>query len=141
MATVYKNIGQHISVMVNPDSHRIGYTYFKVYNNSDYRKATKVVRILFTEPDFLYHHDGLLLWKLNSSQKKLLMQILQSPSLKFKGHTFWDVAKFEWNSEYFEEMFDVDIYFSGGYDEQYKDVVGYVASTLEMPDYTKLIIK
>ena len=141
MATVYKSTEKNCSVAVNPDSNRIGFAYFKFYNSSNFRNATKVVRILFTKPDFVYHRDGLRLWELNSGEKKLLIEVLKSPSNRFKGHTIWDAAKFEWNSEYFEEMFDVDIYFAGGYDEKYKGVAGYVPSTLEMPDYTQLDIK
>jgi hypothetical protein len=140
MATIYKNKEYGVLVAVNPDSRRIGIPYFKFYNNSNYNKADSVIRILFTEPDYIVHKDGKKLWNLNSSDKRLLMQILQEESKQYKGITNWDAAKFNWNYEYLEEMLDFEKYFDGEYDKQYKDVVGYIKSDLEIPDYTQIEI-
>lgn len=38
MATVLRDTENNICITVNPDSGRIGYPYFKFFNNSDYMK-------------------------------------------------------------------------------------------------------
>ena len=69
MATIYKSKEYGICVAVNPDSNRNGLPYFKFYNDSDFRKAEKVIRIMFKEPDYVVHKDGKKLWKVNSGEK------------------------------------------------------------------------
>lgn len=140
MATIYKSKEYGVLVAVNPDSRRIGIPYFKFYNNSNYNKADSIIRILFTKPDYIIHKDGKKLWKLNSSDKKLLMEIMNEESKQYKGFSNWEAAKFNWNYEYLEEMIDIEEYFYGDCDEKYSDTVGYIKSDLEMPDYTKLEI-
>lgn len=141
MATVYKNKEEDVTVAVNPDSNRIGNPYFKFFNNSDFRKADSVIRITFDNSDYIIYKDGKRLWKLNTQEKKLLIKILRDESKQYKGFTNWEAAKFNWNYEYFEEMFDFEKYFNGEYDEEYKDDPSYVSSKLKMPDYTKLNIQ
>ena len=65
MATIYKSLEYGILVAVNPDSKRSGNPYFKFYNNVNYNKATKVIRILFNKADYVVHRDKIELWKLN----------------------------------------------------------------------------
>lgn len=138
MATVYKSREYSILIAVTPDSSRAGNPYFKFLNNSNYLNADKIIRILFHKPDYVIHKDGKELWELNNKDKKLLMQILKQRSKKYKEYTNWDAAKFDWNCEYLEEMLDIEDYFNGNYDEEYKHDAGYIKSDLEMPDYTKI---
>lgn len=137
MATIYKSKEYGIGVSVNPDSHRSG-SYFKFYNNPDYRRATKLIRITFKRIDYLIHPDSKELWKLNSKDKKLLIKILKQESGQHDGYSNWDIAKYDWNCEYLEEQLNMKKYFDGYYDEMYADNPGYVPSTLKMPDYSKL---
>ena len=138
MATVFKNKKQNVSIIVNPDSNRSGNPYFKFVNNSNFRNADKLIRIMFNKPDYVIHHDGKDLWKLNSKEKKLLITIMNKESSKYKGYTNWQAAKFDWNYEYFEEDWDIDDYFAGKYDNKFGSESGYVSSTLSMPDYLQL---
>jgi hypothetical protein len=115
--------------------------YFKFFNSSDYKKATAVISILFNKPDYVYHKDGKQLWKLNSKEKKLLIKTLKEESGHFSGYTNWDIAKYDWNREYFEEPLNMEKYFNGDYDDIYKNEPSYVPSTLKMPDYTKLNVE
>jgi hypothetical protein len=138
MSTIYKSKEYGIGVSVNPDSKRSGNPYFKFYNSSDYLSATKIIRIMFNKPDYIIHNNGKELWKLNSKEKKLLMDVLHMPSKRYRGRTNWEAAKFDWNYEYLEEMIDIDEYFNGDYDELYKNNPGYVNSTLSIPNYTNL---
>lgn len=138
MATIYKSTEYGIMVAVNPDSNRNGNPYFKFYNSSNYRKATKVIRVLFKEPDYVIHSDNMDLWKITSKEVKLLIDILNKPSTRYKPHSNWVAAKFDWNYEYLEELLDINDYVKGLYDDKYKNNPGYVPSTLKMPDYTKL---
>jgi hypothetical protein len=140
MTTIYKDRQYGIMVAVNPDSNRNGLSYFKFYNNCSYEKATHVIRITFKEVNYIIHKDGKKLWKLNSSEKKLLAKVLKQESGKFNGYTNWDIAKYEWNVEYFEEIMNIEKYFNGEYDDIYKNNPGYVSHDLKMPDYTKLNI-
>lgn len=141
MATIYKSKEYGVCVAVNPDSGRSGNPYFKFFNNSDFRKATKIIRILFKKPDYVVHKDGKQLWKLNTKEKKLLIEILNTESKQYKGYTNWEAAKFNWNYEYMEELLDIEEYYAGNYDELYKNNPGYVPSTLKMPDYNKLNVE
>jgi hypothetical protein len=137
MATVYRNEKHNVSVAINPDSNRIGGAYFKFYNSTDYKKATKVIRILFNEPKYV-EHDGKELWELNSHEKKLLINCLKDRYRKYKyiNCTVWDATKFDWNFEYLGLDLELEEYLNGEYDERYKNNPSYVPSTLEMPDYT-----
>lgn len=141
MATVHRDFKNNVSVAVNPDSNRIGDPYFKFYNNTDYRKADSVIRLMFFAPRWTYHQtDGKELWKLNSQEKKLLMECLASPSKKYKINdcTVWDATKFDWNYEYLGIDIEIDEYLKGSYDKLYSDNPSYVPSTLDSPDYTSL---
>lgn len=138
MATIFKNKEQNISVVVNPDSNRSGNPYFKFVNNSNFRNADKIIRILFNRPDYVIHHDGKELWELNSKEKKLLIAVMNKESSKYRGYTNWQAAKFDWNYEYFEEDWNIDDYFAGKYDKDFEINPGFIVSTLKMPDYTKI---
>ena len=138
MAIVFKSREYSILIAVNPDSHRQGDPYFKFLNNSNYQRATKIIRILFNRCDYVIHNDGKELWHLSNKDKKLLIEILNKRSTKYKDYTNWEAAKFDWNLEYLEEMLDIDEYYKGNYDDKYRDDKGYIISTLKMPDYMNL---
>ena len=138
MATICRSREYGISVAVNPDSKRSGNPYFKFYNNVSYSSATKVVRVLFKKPDFVVHKDRMDLWKLNTKEKKILIEILKKESDMYDGYTNWDIAKYQWSIEYLEESLNICKYFNGEYDDIYKNNPGYLPSTLKMPDYTKI---
>lgn len=142
MTSVFKGGDYGVYIAVNPDSNRTGVRYFKYYNASAEQKADSVIRILFDKPGYTVHAgDGKKLWKINHDDKKLLIKILNMKCKKYKGKTYWDAAKFEWNYEYLEEMIGPEEYFNGEYDVLYADNPGYVPSTLEMPDYMKIEVK
>lgn len=140
MATVLRDTENNICITVNPDSGRIGDPYFKFFNNSDYTKATHVIRILFKTANYAVHKDGKKLWKLNHKDKKLLVTSLNKLSRKYKntGATVWDAVKFDWNFEYLQLDIEMDEYLAGEYDEMYKNEPSYVPSTYKMPDYMQL---
>ena len=138
MATIYKSVEYGIGASVNPDSKRSGNAYFKFYNNAEFLKATKIIRILFKKPDYAVRRDGKQLWKLNSKEKKLLIKILKQESVRYDGYTNWDIAKYDWNCEYLEEQLNMKKYFNGEYEDTYSNNPGYVPFDLKMPDYTKI---
>lgn len=138
MATVYRNEKYGICVAVNPDSGRIGDSYFKYYNASSYGKATHVIRILFNRPDYVVHKDDKQLWEINFYDKKILIKALKSPSQYYPEITTWEGAKFDWNREYLEVPLMLNKYLKGEYDEMYKDNPGYVSSKLKMPNYKEI---
>ena len=138
MATIYKSKEYGIGVAVNPDSRRSGNSYFKFYNNPELPKATKIIRILFKNPDYIIHHDEKQLWKLNSKEKKLLIKVLKEESVRYDGYTNWDIAKYDWNCEYLEEQLNMKKYFNGDYENIYSENPGYVPFDLKMPDYSKI---
>lgn len=127
-------------VAVNPDSGRVGDAYFKFCNKSDYTAATKLIRIFFKKADYTIHCDGKELWKLTNKEKKLLMQILKATSKRYKPYTNWDIAKYLWNCEYLQLDLDIDDYFGGVYDDEFKDRPSYVSSEQEIPNYMNLPI-
>ena len=141
MASVCKSQEYGIMVAVTPDSNRVGVSYFKFLDAPSYGKAKREIRILFNSPDYVYHKDGKKLWKLNSSDKKTLIKILDAESDDFSGYTNWEIAKYMWNREYLEVSLNIEKYFNGEYDDEYKDIQSYVPHDLKRPDYNKLNIK
>lgn len=141
MATIFKNKEIGVILAVHPDSTKISGPYFKFANNPNYVQADKIIRILFNKCGYVVHHDGKELWRLNSSEKKELVKILNMPYKANKNYTNWQIAKYEWNYEYLENNLDLEDYYNGVYDETYKDDPSYVPSTLEMPNYLDLVVK
>lgn len=82
MSTVCRDNQNNVSIAVNPDSERQGYPYFKFYNSVYYGDAAKVVRILFNSADYVDNKNAedQKLWKLSHNEKKLLKELLSSPS-------------------------------------------------------------
>ena len=135
ISTIYKSKEENIAITINPDTNRNGIPYFKVLNASHPVYAKSSVRILFNEPDYIISEGEETVWKFNTA---LLTNILNRESKLYIGITNWEAAKFMWNWEYFDSMFDIKKYFNGDYDEEYKDEPSYVPSILKIPDYTKL---
>lgn len=140
MATVHRDAQCGILIQVNPSKSRIGERYFKFYNSSSYSSATKIIRISFDSPKYIFHvnEDGKEDWILNSKEKKLLVNILNKPSNSYPDYSVWEVAKFNWNNEALKNQIAFPLYQSGFYDNDLKDDPNYVASFLAIPDYTKL---
>lgn len=76
MSTVFRK--EKTLCTVNPGFGRIGYSCFKLYNSNSLRTATKVARIKFLEPKYVFHKDenGLKPWIFNSKEKELLIKYL-----------------------------------------------------------------
>lgn len=78
--------------------------YFKVYNNSDYTKATHCIRISMLEPKYYYHQaDNKKQLILNNSDKELLIKILLSkPTLNSYSYcnTVWEALCVSLESRY-----------------------------------------
>lgn len=65
--------------------------YFKVYNNINPNKATKVARIKFRKPEYIiYDNNKINNWFLNSIEKRALMRILINQSILYPDRTVWD---------------------------------------------------
>lgn len=95
-ASIYKNnndkysitidlgVGREMAFLLNP--------YMKLYNSSDFKKATKIARIdLITGRSII--HEGLPLLKINSSIIKWLIAVLttkESSNKKYSGMLVYD---------------------------------------------------
>ena len=112
MSTVCRDNKNNVSIAVNPDSERQGHPYFKFYNNVYYGDAAKVVRILFNSADYVENKNAedQKLWKLSHKEKKLLKELLSSPSAEYSDMTIWEACKFEWNFEYLEQSINLNKY-------------------------------
>ncbi len=132
MAHVYTDDNLNISIQVNRNEGRTG-SYFKLYNHKEYRKASKVARIDFRNPEYIYHvhHDGKKDWALNSHERAKLLEILNMKI--FHGETVWKMLILNFNLE-------------GGlnYNESMKNKMkkliypNHLPIDLPIPDYTKL---
>lgn len=81
--SIYKDQRNNILIFCRPSDKKVygRKAYFKVYNSSEQRKAKKVARICFYEPKYVIHPndpDGCSQWFLNSSEIKVLINILKS---------------------------------------------------------------
>ena len=69
---VFKSPKMTIGVFPS-DNRNYGYqAYFKVYNNENYKKATKIARIHFMNPSYEMHSNQH--WPLNTTEKKMLIK-------------------------------------------------------------------
>lgn len=138
---------------VNPDNHRVGDPYFKVYNGTSQQISTSLARISFLSASYIIHSnsDGKEQWILNSKEKKRLDKFLRSKSVRSElSISVWNHMKYLWNMEmnifndsdqFDPETFrsEEDAYMNGFYDTEINlSNPSYLASTLTQPDYTKL---
>ena len=101
MATVYTDeVNKHVC-QVNPDRNRQGLEYFKLYNNVNWSKATKVARIEFRKPNYVLHtnKDGKENWKLNNREKIALIKALKMDSEDYPGYSNYQAAIIHFNRE------------------------------------------
>lgn len=92
---VYSNNDYNMSLVINlyfKDIIIDGNEYFKVYNNINPNKATKVARIKFRKPEYIIYdnNNGIENWFLNSIEKRSLMRILISPSSLYPDRIVWN---------------------------------------------------
>ena len=55
MSTVSRSSNMFIAV--NPDNHRVGDEYFKLYNANILNNADKLIRIQFRKPRYVFHKN------------------------------------------------------------------------------------
>ena len=85
--TIYKS--SIMSVGCFPDSGR-SYgddAYFKVFNNTDYKRASKITRVRFKSPTYVIHLNQV--WDLNSKERKMLINILNT---RYTGGVYEDAS-------------------------------------------------
>lgn len=110
--------------------------YFKYYNSFSYRKADGVARISLTEPKYLEYEnkDDKKTWKLNSSEKKELVELMNKPSKSRAGFTNWQVTLIQYNFDNF--FIDPEDTINGTFDkEEYPDAFDI---DYPMPNYLEL---
>lgn len=138
-----------LSIQINIDENRHGLPYFKVYNNFQYSKATKMQRIAFKSASYIVHrnNNGKDPWYLTMSQRKTLMTILESRPFYNKTFTLWQRMIITYNSDKFqlneEDTMNCTVANYHSFIRQYT-ALGYLhlidvlPIDLPMPDYTKL---
>lgn len=101
MATIGWDEREGILLQVNPVEGYIGGDYFKLFNAVDERRASKVARINFTAPLYTIHarkwNRGKDYWWLNSREKKVLIEFLESTNTDHPEYTNWQYAILEFN--------------------------------------------
>lgn len=136
MATIYWDKKGRFCISVNPNPNRIGDEYFKLFNSSSVRTATKVARISFKAAKYIHHtnSDGKDDWILNSKEKKYLVKALQKQAkMPYAQYTNWQKAILLFNEEKHLDQ-----------EKTLKNLLPkpkypkYLPFNLEMPDYTKL---
>ena len=98
MAKVYSDKKTNISIQVNRSERRHG-CYFKLYNNKNYARASKVARIDLKNPRYIYRFngDGKKDWNMNSKEKELLINLLKTKLPT--GNTLWEEIIITYNRE------------------------------------------
>lgn len=136
MATVATSRDPELRIQVNPDPHRKGVPYFKVFNTSKLKAGeSKVCRLHFKDSGMEFHNDGYVNWKITNKDIKLIRNFLQKNHKKDSQYNIWQMACYLWNLEYgFFDEDDQEDYFKGEFDEKLKDHPSYVPSTQKMPD-------
>jgi len=135
-------------IYVNPDNHRIGNEYFKVYDKPSYFSSKKVCRISFHAPKYLIHRnrDGKKNFVLDAQRKKdLIKKLSEQHEVTIDGQaiTVWQWAIMQYNKElglpYKESLENIS------YDESGNEInrsswkhPDYMPIDLPMPDYNKL---
>jgi len=110
--------------------------YFKYGDSESYTKETKCCRISLDEPKYIYHKNrkGVMDWNLTKSDKKELIEMLNSQSTINKDLTVWENILYTYNLDRFQ--MDKEEFIQNNWtDEQYPDAyrINYT-----MPDYIPL---
>ena len=129
-------------IWVDPSPNRNGH-YFKLYDNLSPSRADRIARINYTEPRYEEHNTpGKEPWVLTSDEIKSLIEFLNDTAEEpYNNYTNWQVAVYLWNYEYFSQKgipIKLSKFFAGDYDKIIQDK-NFMASTIEIPDYTKLL--
>lgn len=133
MATVFSDKTHNLLCQVNPDSGRLGLEYFKIYNNFQWKTATKIARIEFRKPEYVIHTSNKENWVLNSHERKTLVKLLQMPSRLNNNFTNFQMAIIQFN---LEKGLDVDSTLENKIDNLiYPD---YLPIDLPIPNYLEL---
>ena len=86
---------------VYKDQKRIGEPYFKIFNNTNYEKADKVIRLSLLKNKVIYHKnsDGKTDLILNAKQFKQLNTFLSKKNVIFPKITNWEFLIIVYNKE------------------------------------------
>lgn len=98
------NKKQKFCIYVNPDQHRKGNEYFKVYDRESYSKSKRVCRISFNKPKYIIHtnKDGKENFKLDAKLKEsVIAKLKETYDVKIddKEITVWQWAILQYNKE------------------------------------------
>lgn len=143
MTTIGTNFSPTFTVIVNPDSRRIGDPYLKICDGKRFHSSEHTARLNLKEPALVKHHsDGKKEWNLTNKDIKNLKNYLNSKSKKNPKYTNWEYTIFSWNDEYgFLESYEgveplIDEFFNGYFDtEENLSNPSYVPSYQLMPDW------
>lgn len=124
MATVGRVNGTYITVTADSGRNYYNQEYFKIFNSESPSKATKVARILFRRPEYIYHKDQYEQWILNSKERKALNLAFKQKSKYQKDCTIWQYGILQFNLETYDIPF-----------EETKQIT--INSQKEMPEYDK----
>ena len=94
--TIFKSTKMSIGVFPSDNRNYGAQAYFKVYNNRNYVKSTKIARIHFMNPEYEKHIGEH--WPLNRTEKKMLIKILQTNlGDHINSITVWEALIIEYN--------------------------------------------
>ena len=104
MSTVARDFVHNMSIAVNPDDSRNNPLYFKLFDSTNYLKATRCARIRFMEAKYEPpHKDSKENWVLNSHERRALVEFLKSHIRGRKQErselSNWEYAIASWNVE------------------------------------------
>jgi len=106
MATVGRINGTYITVTADSGRNYYNQEYFKIFNNESPSKATKVARILFRRPEYIYHKDQYEQWNLNVKERKALNLVFKQKSKYQKDCTIWEYGILQFNLETYDIPFE-----------------------------------
>lgn len=138
-ATVARDYTNNLTVAVNPDSRKkFGNSqYFKVYDSSEPKKASRILRIKFRTNEYIIHSNpkNLKTWNMNGDDIDNLISLLNSPSKRDLGYSVWQSLIISFNYETGLDKIDTiqNYYINPKYPE-------YLPIDLKIPNYEDGII-
>lgn len=125
-------------IEVHPDLGRRGLEYFKFFNARMFYDATKVARIDFRSPRYIFCRNpiGINQWWLHRSEKEELMDFLISKSEWEWGITNWQAAIYRFNIE--KCGIDLEETVENLLSDKILKYPDCLPFDLKMPDYRKL---
>ena len=126
-------------IWVYPDLGRRGLEYFKFFNTRMFYDATKVARIDFRSPRYIFHKDSIKThqWFLNSFEKECLMEFLVSKNTDIPNcdYTNWQIAIMAFNRE---KGLSTEQTIENLLSDKRLKYYAFLPFDLKMPDYRKL---